>query len=264
MDLLELEQCDLAWTSTHWQRGLFPAEYREDLWVQHDGVDAPQSGADPQIGIHKTRRSIAGRTVHAGTHVVTFVARSLERLRGFDLFWKAAAGLLAARANLICIIVGDAVVQRGLDIEFHNQDYLKYLRASSPPVVEERLWFLGRAAPGVVAEALAASDLHLALGRTYPVARSVLEAMGRGSVVLASDTLPHREIITHGQTGLLVDAADAEAVLRQALAVLDDPAAHRPLGQAAAGLIRSLYTRDVCLPAIAERFSSLASSGRRG
>jgi glycosyltransferase involved in cell wall biosynthesis len=86
--------------------------------------------------------------------------------------------------------------------------------------------------------------------------------MGKGCVVLASDSLPHREIITHGQTGLLADAADPEAIIRQALAVLDDPAAHRPLGQAAAELIQARYARDVCLPAIAERFSSLASEGR--
>ena len=45
IELLDLEQCDLAWTPTHWQRHLFPAEYRDDFWVQHDGVDTPQLGA---------------------------------------------------------------------------------------------------------------------------------------------------------------------------------------------------------------------------
>jgi glycosyltransferase involved in cell wall biosynthesis len=264
MDLIDLEQCDMAWTPTHWQRRLFPAEYRDGLWVQHDGVDAPRTVESSPNRHHKSRRSIAGRIVPAGTRVVTFVARSLERLRGFDVFWQVAAGLLAARANVICVIVGDPVVLRGLDIAFHNQDYLKHLRANSPPVDDERVWLLGRAAPGVVAEALHASDLHLALGRPYPVARSVLEAMGYECVVLASDTQPHREIISHGQTGLLADATDPEAIIRQALPVLDDPAAHRSLGQAAAELIRARYARDVCLPTIAERFSSLASSGRRG
>ena len=264
MDLLELEQCDLAWTPTYWQRRLFPSEYRDDLWVQHDGVNTPHSGESSPGGNQTSRRIIAGRAVPAGTRVVTFVARSLERLRGFDLFWQTAAGLLAARANIICAIVGDPVVQRGLDIAFHNQDYLKHLRSTSPPVDESRLWFLGRAAPGVVADVLAASDLHLALGRPYPVSRSVLEALGKGCVVLASDTQPHREIISHGQTGLLADPTDPDAIIRQALAVLDDPAAHRPLGQAAIELIRARYAHDVCLPLIAERFSSLVSSRRQG
>ena len=39
-----------------------------------------------------------------------------------------------------------------------------------------------------LAEVLAASDLHIAPGRPYPVARSLLEAMAAGCVVLASDT----------------------------------------------------------------------------
>jgi glycosyltransferase involved in cell wall biosynthesis len=210
-----------------------------------------------------TRRSIAGRVVPAGVRVLSFVARSLERLRGFDRFWLPAIGLVRARTDLICVIVGDPVVQRGLDIEFHNRDYLAHLRASSsPPADEERLWFLHRATPGVAAEVLAASDLHLALGRPYPVARSLLEAIGAGCVVLASDTVPHREVISHGQTGLLVDAADPDEIIRRALTVLDDPAAHRPLGDAAAELIKVRYARDVCLPAIAERFSTLAEARR--
>jgi glycosyltransferase involved in cell wall biosynthesis len=118
--------------------------------------------------------------------------------------------------------------------------------------------------PGVVAEVLAASDLHVAPGRPYPVARSLLEAMGAGCVVLALDSSPHREVVSHGETGLLADVADPEGLIVPALAVLADPAAHRPLGEAAAERVRARYARDVCLPAIAERFSVLAATRRKG
>jgi glycosyltransferase involved in cell wall biosynthesis len=266
IDLLDLEHSNLAWTQTEWQRQLYPTEYRDDFWVQHDGVPTPRS---PGAGIslrkgHFSPRSIAGRTIPAGTRVVSFVARSLERLRGFDRFWHTANALLRARSNLICVVVGDPVVQRGLDVEYHNRDYPAVLSASSPLVDAERFWFLGRSTPGQVTELLLQSDLHLALSRPYPVARSLLEAMGAGCVVLASDTVPHREVIGHGQTGLLANEADPEAFIREALAVLDDPAAHRPLGQAASELVRSRYAQEVCLPRLAERFSALAESARRG
>jgi glycosyltransferase involved in cell wall biosynthesis len=115
-----------------------------------------------------------------------------------------------------------------------------------------------------VAEVLAASDLHVAPGRTYSVARSTLEAMSAGCVVLASDTEPNREVITHGETGLLVDAADAGAIARQALAVLDDPAAHRQIGDAAAAMVRQRFSQDACLPRLAEQFNRLAIAGGRG
>jgi glycosyltransferase involved in cell wall biosynthesis len=119
---------------------------------------------------------------------------------------------------------------------------------------------LGPVASPVVAEVLAAADLHVAPGRSYPVARSMLEAMSAGCVVLASDNPPNRECITPGQTGLLVDAQDSGALVQQALAVLADPGAFRALGDEASALVRSRYTRDVCLPRLAEEFSALASN----
>jgi glycosyltransferase involved in cell wall biosynthesis len=92
------------------------------------------------------------------------------------------------------------------------------------------------------------------------VARSLLAAMASGCVVLASDTEPHREVLTHGQTGLLVDELDSAALAKEALAVLAEPAAFRPLGDAAAALIQERYSQDACLPRLAEEFASLASA----
>jgi len=263
IELLDLEQCDLAWTATNWQRHLFPVEYRNDLWVQHDGIATAGPGAATPRDRRTARRSVAGRLVPAGTRVVSFVARTLERLRGFDRFWQAANALLRARADVVCVIVGDPVVQRGLDVQHNNRNYPDQLRDAVPPVDPERLWFLGRATPAAVAEVLAASDLHLAPGRPYPVARSLLEAMAAGCIVLASDTAPHREVISHGQNGLLADVADPDALYRQALAVLSNLDEHRPLGDAAADLVRSRYAQEVCLPVLAERFATLAASRGR-
>jgi glycosyltransferase involved in cell wall biosynthesis len=114
----------------------------------------------------------------------------------------------------------------------------------------------------VVAGLLAASDLHVYMSRPYAVSRSLAEAMAAGCVILAADTPPVREILTHGETGLLVPAADPDACERQALAVLADPAAHRPLGEAAARRARERYTRDASLPALAELFNRLVEGGR--
>jgi glycosyltransferase involved in cell wall biosynthesis len=262
-ELLELEQCDLAWTLTSWQRELFPFEYRDQLWVQHDGIDAARFGESRPRAAGR-RRSIAGRSVPRETRVVSFVARTLDRLRGLDRFWQMACALVQARDDLICVIAGDPIVQRGLDVRHHNRDYVAFLRESMPPSDTARIWILDKETPSVVAEVLAASDLHVAPGRPYPVARSLLEAMAAGCIVLASDTAPHREVISHGQTGLLVDAADPDGLLRQALAALDDLAAHRPLGGAAAEVVRSRFSHDACLPHLAERFSTLAAARRKG
>lgn len=256
VELLDLENAALAWTPTHWQRSLFPPEYRDDLWVDHDGVDRRRFDRPRREGPF----DLAGRTIPSSTRVITFVARGVDRLRGFDRFWTLARTLIKARSDVVCVVIGDPIVRRGLDVTFHDRDYRATLIEQAPADDPERVWFLGRTPHETVAEVLSASDLHVAPGRPYPVARSLLEAMAAGCVVLASDVAPHREVIDDGRTGLLVDPADPDAVVDAALAALDDPSAHRPLGEAAAERVRERYDQDVCLPRLADRLVELANS----
>ncbi len=262
IDLLDLESATLGWTPTEWQRQLYPAEYRDAFLVQFDGIDSHRFHPSSRQAKGTSVRSIAGRMIPASTRVVSFVARSLDRVRGFDRFFRLANTLLRARADVICVVVGDRIVRRGLDVVFHNRDYAAHLMAEEPVHDPGRLWFVGLSAPSVVAEALALSNLHVAPSRPYPIARSLLEAMASGCVVLASDTQPHREALAAGRTALLVAENDDAELARQALAVLSDPALHRPLGDAASRMALDQYSQDVCLPRLAESFAALALTGR--
>ncbi len=255
MDLLDLENGVTPWVPTDWQRDLYPPEYRTDFFVLHDGIDTtrfrPARGGP---------RTIAGRAVPREMRVVTFVARALDRLRGFDRFMELADRLLRARPDVLCVVVGHPVVQRGLDVQFFHQDYRVHVLGRLDLYDPTRVWFLDTVRPALVAELLAASDLHVYPGRTYPVSRSLLEAMATGCVVLAADTAPVREFVAHGQTGLLAPPGDTDTWERLALAVLGDAAQHRPLGEAACELIRRRYAQDVTLPDLAERFAQLANA----
>jgi glycosyltransferase involved in cell wall biosynthesis len=260
IDLLDLEQAALSWTPTQWQRDLFPPEYRDQILVAHDGIDTHRFAPSAWHSTATGPRSIAGRVIADQVRVVTFVARSLDRLRGFDRFLTVANQLLRARADVLCVVVGDPIVRRSLDVEFYNRDYTAHLTANEPPFDRDRLWFLGPSLPAQVAEVLAAADLHIAPSRPYPVARSLLEAMAAGCVVLASDTAPHREIVAHGHSGLLASGQDTDAFTGQALAVLADRALHRTLGEKASLLVREHYSQEVCMPRLAERFTALAAA----
>jgi glycosyltransferase involved in cell wall biosynthesis len=253
MDLLDLESSLTPWVPTRWQRDLFPPEYHADFLVLHDGVDTRRF-----VRAADQPRTVAGRAIPPGTRVVTFVARCLDRVRGFDRFLALANRLQRARPDVLCIVAGEAIARRGLDIDFFNRDYRAHALAQLPPHDPERLWFLGAVQPAVLAELLAVSDLHVYPSRTYAVSRSLIEALAAGCVVLAWDTEPVREVLTHGQTGLLIAPNDADAAERQALAVLADPVAHRPLGEAATALARERYAQDVTLPRLAALFDRLA------
>jgi glycosyltransferase involved in cell wall biosynthesis len=252
MDLLDLENGVVPWTATAWQRDLYPAEYRDDFVVIHPGVDAPHGPRRPA----RTRR-IAGRTVPQGAKVVSFVARCLDRLRGFDRFIALAARLQRDDPNVICVAAGDPVAGRGLDPMTYQQDYQAHVLNQTPLPDPGRYWPLGPASRDAVGELLAASDLHIYPGRAYPVSRSLLEAMAHGCVVLAADLPPVREILTPRVHGLLAEPGNVESWAQQARAALADPAAHRPLGEAAAELVRTRYHRDVTLPALAALLARL-------
>jgi glycosyltransferase involved in cell wall biosynthesis len=257
MDLLDLENGAFPWTHTQWQRDLFPVEYRRDFHVLHDGVDVAGL-ARP----HNRPRQVAGRTIPAGTRVVTFIARNLDQLRGLDRFIRLANRLLASALDLLFVVVGSGAAQRSLDVRFVNQDYRAALLKHVPLAQPDRFWFLGQVPPATRAEVLRASDLHVYPARPYPVARSLLEAMGAGCVVLASDTEPVREVMANGRTGLLLAAEDLDASVQQARAVLQDPAAYRPLGEAAAARVQEDYAQEVTLPRLARWFDDLVNGGQ--
>ena len=256
VDLLDLENGVTPWAATAWQRDLYPAEYRDDFVVLHPGVDADRFRRP-----ERRQRRVAGRAIPDAAKVVTFVARGLDRLRGFDRFVRLANRLLELYPDVLCVAAGAPTVQRGLDVEYYGRDYAAHVLGQTPPPDPARFWSLGFVPPAAVAELLAASDLHVYPSRTYPVAASLLEALAAGCVVLAWDGEPVREVLTAGRDSLLVPADEDEA-LRLARAVLDDPAAQAPLGEAAAALARERYAQDVTLPRLAELFGRLVS-GRR-
>jgi glycosyltransferase involved in cell wall biosynthesis len=252
MDLLDLENADLAWTTTAWQRSLFPREYQHDFLVLHPGIDTARFRPRPE-----RPRVLAGRTLPAGTRVVSFVARRPDRVRGFDRFAALANRLLTERPDVVCIAVGGGPVQRGLDVEWFGKDYAASVLRERPPHDPERFWMLGPLPPAGVADVLAASDLHVYPGRPYPVADSLLQAMASGCPVLAWDTEPVREVLEQGRTGLLVPPEDSDEQVRRAREVLADPGEYAPLGQAAAEVVRQRHAQDVTLPVLAEHFDRL-------
>jgi len=255
MNLLDLENDAWAWAPTAWQRDLFPPEYRSDFTVLFDGVDA----ARPRPFSGQPRR-IADRVIASETRVVSFVARRLDKLRGFDRFLRLATHLLATRSDVLCVAVGGREVDHGLDVQFFGKDYAAFCLDAAPPPDPSRLWLPGEVASSVVSEVLAASDLHIYPSRPYPVSRSFVEALAAGCVVLAWDTEPVREFLSAGRTGLLTPPDDMDAAVAAANVVLDDPDTHRPLADAGAELVRQTYSRDVTLPRLAEWFSALVAA----
>jgi glycosyltransferase involved in cell wall biosynthesis len=257
MDLLDLENGVSPWIATAWQRDLYPPEYRADFLVLFDGIDARRFRRPAN-----RPRVVAGKTIPLGAKVVTFVASSSDRLRGFDRYLNLLNRLVKSGEDVIGIAIGAPAVTHGIDVRFFNQDFRAIAMGADPPPDPARLWLLDHAAQPLVSEVLAASDLHVYASRPYCVSRSLVEAMAAGCVILAWDSPAVREFITPNQTGLVVPPDDPDEAERLAREALRNFESHQPLGLAAAERARSCYAQDVTLPALASHFDRLRTGMR--
>lgn len=250
MDLLDLENAQACFTPSEWQRSTYPVEYHDTLQVLHEGVDLrtfrPRSDR-PKI--------LKGNPLAPGTKLVTFVARSLDRLRGLDRFVAIAERIASARNDVVFALAGDPKVDRPLDVQWHNHVYLDALQLCHPRFDWSKFQVLGHLRSDELAELMAMSNLHLAPGRIYPLCRSTLQAMACGAPVLASDTPPHRAVFGNG----VIPGADIDAWVAQSLAVLDDQEFAESINSTNRQTIASRFDRDRNLVQLACQFDRLVS-----
>jgi glycosyltransferase involved in cell wall biosynthesis len=241
--LMDLENCDAAYSPTRWQRSLFPRFFQDKIRTIFDGIDTtiwrPLAGGPRRIG---------DRVIPEGTRIVTYVSRGLESLRGFDIFMQAAKRICQRRSDVIFFVVGEDRVCYGGDEEFIGKKSFKQWVLERDDYDLSRFVFTGPVPIGTLVQLFALSDLHIYLTVPFVLSWSLLDALACGTTVLASGTPPVREVIEHGKNGLLVDFFDTDGMADLACQVLDRPQEYKHLGRSGVEMIQTRYSMDVCLP----------------
>lgn len=243
-----------GYSATAWQRDSFPERHRHKIEVHFDGVDAELYKPGARTS------TIAGLTISDDLKIVTFVARGLESMRGFDIFVKVANRIARERPDVLFVVAGGDHAYYGWD-SFHTGPGATFrewtLNRERPDL--SRFIFLGQVAPEVLADVLRRSDLHLYLTVPFVMSWSLFNALSTGLVVLGSDIDPVREVISPGETGLIEPLFDVDRLAETALKVLADPAEYAPLGRAARRLIEEKYSIDAAIPPLKRFFERVAS-----
>ncbi|CAO3433448.1 glycosyltransferase [Azospirillum endophyticum] len=239
--LLALESCDRGIAPTEWQRAAHPEPFQSKITTIHDGVDTTTLRPDPAA------RFILpdGRVLVPGDPVVTYAARNLEPYRGFPSFLRAVPHILDARPDATVLIVGDDETSYGAgpgEGSTWREAMLKEVRVDPARVV-----FLGHLPYDRFLAAIGVSQVHVYLTYPFVLSWSMLEVMALGRVVVGSDTAPVREVIRHGENGLLADFFSPNAIADRVVEVLADPGAFVPLGQAARRTVTDRYALADCL-----------------
>lgn len=249
MILLDLETCAAGYTPTRWQRNLLPDVWQSKVEIIHDGVDTElwRRAAVP--------RRLGDETIGEDVRVVTYVARGLEAMRGFDIFVRVAKRIAAQMPNVLFVVVGSDRVCYGSDHRhIKTKTFREHVLQTERPDLS-RFRFLGTVAPRTLAQIFCLSDLHIYLTVPFVLSWSLLNALACECTVLASDTAPVREVIQNKGNGLLAGFFDVDALAAQALEVLKDPGAYRRLGEAGRALVDERHSVDRVLAKLEALFA---------
>jgi glycosyltransferase involved in cell wall biosynthesis len=254
--LLSLVDVPFGYTPTEWQRQSFPERFRERIEVHFDGLDTDLYRPEAAANLGSLP---GGQTLPAGTKLVTFVARGLESMRGFDIFMQVAERICRVRSDVLFVIAGSEEAYYGWDALFTGTASFKEWVLGRGNYDLSRFVFLGQIEPAQLAPVLARSDLHIFLSVPFVVSWSLFNALACGCVVLASDVPPVREVIDPGVNGLVELLFDVDRLTSTALRVLDDPGAYLPMRQAARTQAETQYSLEVAVPELKAYFERRAS-----
>jgi glycosyltransferase involved in cell wall biosynthesis len=255
--LVNLLACDAAYAPTEWQRRSFPSRFWPKIEVQTDGVDAELYRPRPVPG------SVAGREISPEMRVVTFAARGLESMRGFDLFLRMGRLMLRQRSDLLFLVAGSDESYYGWDSAATGMRSFKEWLLKQGDYDLGRFDFLGQLEPEQLAAFFCRSDLHVYLTVPFVLSWSLLNALSCGCLVLAADVPPVREVILPGHNGLISPFFDVERLAENALQVLTCPETFRPLRKAARQTIEDKYSLDRTVPSLKEFLERVRNSPRR-
>jgi glycosyltransferase involved in cell wall biosynthesis len=212
-------------------------------------------GADPAKFHPGLRRSETRESYGAGPQDVLIVA--LGRLvykKGFDRLLEALPAVLAAGTKVKLVLGGEGPLQPAL------------ARQAVSLGLAEHVELAGRVPWDCVPALLAAADLFVLpsvrdeKGNVDGLPTVLLEAMGSGATVVASDIGGVGLVIDHGRTGYLVPAGDVPALSQAIHSLAGDPDRRREFSQAARQAVVERFNWDN----VAKQIAGLLVGGRDG
>lgn len=186
--------------------------------------------------------------VPPGASVVLFVGR-LAAVKGCDYMIEAAPIVLAGAPDALFLVAGSGPAEDALTALAERAGVVKRIR------------FLG--ARDDVTDLLAAADVFCLPSRQEGMSLTLLETMSAGKAIVASDLAANREVVEHGQTGLLVEPGNAAALAGALLHLLTHPDAAQAMGRAARAHALSKYGATAQRDAYARLYRELLAARTR-
>ena len=257
VNLLALTNPGHGFTPTHFQHSTYPDWARDRITVLPEGVNLDVCKPNPAL--RERMVTLGGYKVRPTDKLVTYVVRDLEPYRGFHIMMRALPRLLAARPDVRVILVGGDAVSYGARVEKGTwRERMADEIAGKTDM--SRVHFAGRVQYETYVKLLQRSDAHVYLTYPFVASWSLREALATGCALVASDTAPVREFVTHRKTGLLAPFLQPEAVADAVLTLLEDTALAARLRRGA----RSRAEKNLDMPMYLSAYEKLINQVMHG
>lgn len=252
---------DLGHTPTYWQRDRFPESFHDRMYVCHDGIRTDRLQPDPEASISLGRLD---RPLTRDDEVITYVARNMERARGFHIMMRALPKILKERPNARVLMIGGNETSYGAESK-HPEGLRGEMEEELQGQIDwSRVHFLGRVPYDALCDIIRISRCHIYLTMPFVLSWSLLESMSMQATVVAADVAPVREAVTHGETGMLVDFFDPDALAAQVVDVVANPESYAHLGpNARAHVVETYDFLTRCLPEHIAQINALVPEEKR-
>ena len=230
------------------------------MYVCHDGIRTDKLLPNPKVKLGLGR---LGREVTRKDEIITYVARNLEKTRGFHTLMRSLPRILKERPNARVLIVGGNDTSYGGKSK-HPGGLRAEMEAEIGNDVDwDRVHFFGQVPYSEYQRLIQVSSCHIYLTMPFVLSWSLLESMSMGATIVASDVDPVREAITHGETGLLVDFFDHDALAQQVIDVVSKPKDYAHIGKAARAHVVETYDfLTKCLPEHIRQINAMVPTDR--
>jgi glycosyltransferase involved in cell wall biosynthesis len=259
INLLALTNPGHGFTPTEFQHSTYPEWSRGRITVLPEGVNLDVCKPNPSL--RERLVTLGGYKVKPSDKLVTYVVRDLEPYRGFHIIMRALPRLLAVRPDLRVILVGGDQVSYGARVEKGTwRERMADEIAGKADM--SRVHFAGRVPYDTYVKLLQRSDTHVYLTYPFVASWSLREAMAAGCALVASDTAPVREFVTHRKTGLLAPFLQPDAVADAVLTLLEDTALAARLRRGARAWAEKNLDMAVYLSAYEKLIAKVIQDGR--
>jgi glycosyltransferase involved in cell wall biosynthesis len=220
--------------------------------VIHNGIDAESFAADVSA-----RARIRDELGISDDAIVLLTAGQIGLRKGLDTLAAVGQRLAGNRKGIHWLLAGERFSQKVESIEF-EASVLRTFSECEPSLKLHKLGYRRD-----IPELMRASDVLVHGARQEPLGRVLLEAAASELAIVATDVGGTGEIISDGESGLLVTADSSEATTAAILRLIDDDSFRRQLAAAARLRIQSDFGIAKSAEVLADVWKSVISAAEQ-